>query len=137
MEATAMQAPTEAAVIGSTPNPTQEAVQMATAANTTATLLGTKPTVEQIKTMVQQAVDAALASTDFTSDINLVTKALKALAVPDAEARFRKQFRDVAVRNLLKKAPVVNGNVAYPSDAVIDTEVSRLFANWRAKQAKA
>ncbi|MDD2271120.1 MAG: hypothetical protein PHP95_04185 [Desulfuromonadaceae bacterium] len=99
---------------------------------------GAKPTVAEIKAMVQHAVDAALASSAFTGDIKVVNKALEALAIPDPDARFRKQFSDVARRNLLAKAPEdENGNIRKPSDAAINAEVDRLLTALKAKKAKA
>ena len=96
---------------------------------------GAKPTTAEVTAMVQQAVDAALASTDFTGDIKVVNKALEALQIPDPDARFRKQFSDVATRNLLAKAPKDdNGKVAYPSDEAVKAEVDRLLANLKAKK---
>jgi len=99
------------------------------------TLLGTKPTVEQVKVMVQQAVDAALASTYFTSDLKQVNKALEALQIPDPDARFRKQFSTVARRNLLANATEdENGNIRKPSHEAIKAEVDRLLTNLKAKK---
>jgi hypothetical protein len=113
---------TDSAVTPSTPNPQQSWTE------------AQKASASQIL----KACEAAVTSLDFIRDVKLVTKAIKALEIPDAEARFRSQFRTVAIRNLLSNAKKDdNGNVPYPSDAVIDTEVSRLFTNWRAKQAKA
>ncbi|MDD2231123.1 MAG: hypothetical protein PHY48_17185, partial [Candidatus Cloacimonetes bacterium] len=84
---------------------------------------GAKPTVADVKAMVQQAVDAALASPLFTGNLNVVNKALESLQIPDPDARFRKQFSDVARRNLLAKAPEdENGNIRKPSDAAINAE---------------
>jgi hypothetical protein len=99
---------------------------------------GAKPTVSEVKAMVQQAVDAALASPLFTGDIKVVNKALEALQIPDPDARFRKQFHDVAKRNLLAKATEdENGNIRKPSDVAINAEVDRLLTNLKAKKAKA
>lgn len=118
-----------------TPN---AAAQQSTSTNATSNVFafGAKPTTEQVKTMVQQAVDAALASPLFTGNINVVNKALAALAIPDPDARFRKQFRDIAIRNLLAKATVVNGQIAYPSETDIANELSRLLQSRKNKQAK-
>jgi len=87
---------------------------------------------------IRKACEDAVASLDFLNDEKLVRKALKALEIPDTEARFNKQFLAVATRNLLSKATKdANGNVPYPADTAIDAEVQRLFTNWRARQNKA
>lgn len=107
-------------------------------ANNIAFSFGAKPTVAEVKAMVQQAVDAALASPLFTGNLNVVNKALEALQIPDPDARFRKQFSDVARRNLLAKATEdENGNIRKPSDEAINAEVDRLLTNLKAKKAKA
>lgn len=120
-----------------TPTP-EAAVQPSASTNATnnAIAFGAKPTTEQIKTIVQQAVDAALASPLFTGNLKVVNKALEALAIPDPYARFRKQFKDVALRNLLAKAPVVNGQVAYPSNEALAAELERLIDELKAKHDK-
>lgn len=111
---------------------------MSSASATLSPTIYGKPSVDEIKAMVQQAVDAALASPLFTGNLNVVNKALAALAIPDPDARFRKQFHDVAKRNLLVRATAdEHGNIRQPSDEAINAEVERLIAKLKAKKAKA
>ena len=111
-----------AANVQSTPPPKQV---LTTAQSTTAS-------------QIRKACEEAVASLDFLNRASLIKKALKALEVRDPEARFRKLFKEVAIRNLLSKATKdASGNVPYPSDAALTTEVERLFANRKANQAKA
>lgn len=117
-------------------NVTPDAAAQQSPTLTFSSMLGTKPTTEQVKAMIQQAVDAALASPLFTGDEKVVRKALEALAIPDIYARFRKQFQDVALRNLLAKAPVVDGQIAYPTTEAKAAEVERLINELKAKKAK-
>lgn len=93
------------------------------------------PVVAQLRV----AFEEAIASKEFTSSTNHVKKALKALEVPDLEARFAKQFRDVAIRNLLSDAAKKSDgtSVPYPTDDAINTELNRLLANRKAKLAAA
>lgn len=96
------------------------------------------PTQSTTASQIRKACEDAVASLDFLNSTGLIKKALKALEVPDPEARFRKLFKEVAIRNLLSKATKdASGNVPYPSDAALTTEVERLFANRKANQAKA
>jgi hypothetical protein len=89
-------------------------------------------------TALRQAFEAALASADFKNDKKVVEKAIKALEIPDPDARFRKQFFNVAKRNLLDEAtPDENGYILHPSNAAINAEVERLLTNRRAKLATA
>jgi len=85
---------------------------------------------------LRQAFEAAIVSRLFTGDKKVVEKAIAALAIPDPDARFRKQFADVARRNLLAKAAAdEHGNIRNPSQEAINAEVERLIANLKAKKA--
>jgi len=124
--------PTDTKDISVTPATSTSDTAQDSTANT-----GTQPAESAVKVQLREAFEAAIASRDFINSSSLVRKAHKALEIPDPDARFRKLFKDVAIRNLLKKAPVVNGSVSYPSDAALATEVQRLLDKRQANQATA
>lgn len=88
-------------------------------------------------TDLKAAFALAIASTDFTDNKKKVEAAIKALAVPNAEARVIAQLKTHAEKKLFADAglaAVKTGNFIAPTQEAIDAYVAVGLAAWRAKQ---
>jgi len=90
--------------------------------------------VEEKLVLLAEAYATATESPLFNSNGELIDKAIDALLAFDPDSRWRKQFRSVAIRNLLAKATKnADGNIPYPTEDAIQEETNRLLANKKAK----
>jgi len=90
--------------------------------------------MEEKLVLLAEAYATAVESPLFNSNEELIEKAIDALLAFDPDSRWRKQFRSVAIRNLLTKAAkTAKDNVPYPAEDAILEETNRLLANRKAK----
>jgi hypothetical protein len=96
------------------------------------------PVVElQYVTDLKAAFALAIASPKFTEDKKKVEAAIKALAVPNAEARVIAQLKTHAEKKLFADAglaAVKTGNFVAPTQEEIEAHVAIGLAAWRKKQ---
>lgn len=94
--------------------------------------------VPQYVTDLKAAFELAIVSPDFIDNKKKVEAAIKALAVPNAEARVIAQLKTHAEKSLYAKAAMCalknNTMVVAPTQEAINAKVAEGLAAWKAKQ---